>query len=120
MNAREWPSEFESGMKSLLGSEWPAFLQSLAESPPTSIRINPAKPCGVDVDTPVPWTQFGAYLPVRPAFTLDPRLPAGPSYVQQASSMSLEHAAPAHAHLEKSPNVPYPCPAPGGNTTPPL
>jgi 16S rRNA C967 or C1407 C5-methylase (RsmB/RsmF family)/NOL1/NOP2/fmu family ribosome biogenesis protein len=117
MNAREWPSEFESAMAGLLGSEWPAFCQTLSERPPISIRINPAKPCGVDTYAPVPWTRYGAYLQSRPVFTLDPRFHAGAYYVQEASSMFLEHVVRTHVDVEKPLNVLDLCAAPGGKST---
>ena len=117
MNVREWPSEFESRMAGLLGSEWTAFRQSLSESPPTSIRINPAKPCGIDANAPVPWTEYGTYLPSRPVFTLDPRFHAGAYYVQEASSMFLERLIRTHVDVEKPLNVLDLCAAPGGKST---
>lgn len=118
MDAREWPSEFESALKGLLGDEWPAFRQCLSETPPTSIRINPAKPCSVNAEaTTVPWTQFGTYLPTRPVFTLDPRFHAGAYYVQEASSMFLEQVIRAHADVGQPLNVLDLCAAPGGKST---
>ncbi|HLT80044.1 MAG TPA: hypothetical protein VKZ86_03395 [Cyclobacteriaceae bacterium] len=117
MNAQGWPSEFESGMAGLLGSEWSALRQSLSEPPPTSIRINPAKPSGAHPGVPVPWTQYGTYLPVRPVFTLDPRFHAGAYYVQEASSMFLEQVIRKHVDVSRPLNVLDLCAAPGGKST---
>src|SRR5690606_6988544 len=83
----------------------------------TSIRINPTKPCTVDADSPGPSAQYGAYLPSRPGFTLEPRFPAGAYYVQEASSMFLEQAVRAHVALGRPLNVLDLCAAPGGKST---
>ncbi len=84
---------------------------------PVSIRLNPFKvippPAG---STPVPWSEYGYYLPERPVFTLDPLFHAGTYYVQEASSMFLEtffkQVAP-----EGPLRVLDLCAAPGGKST---
>ena len=58
----------------------------------TSIRLNPFKPSDLfRQEKPVPWCSTGRYLNERPAFTADPLFHAGSYYVQEASSMFLEH-----------------------------
>lgn len=111
------PSEFESGMRTMLGPDFETFRQSLVQPPPTSIRINPEKASDDGLTHPVPWTRYGMYLPERPVFTLDPRFHAGAYYVQEASSMFLEQALRQHADLEKPLNVLDLCAAPGGKST---
>ena len=60
--------------------------------PLTSVRVNPAKDIGLFTGyEKVPWSTRGFYLPERPIFTLDPVYHAGAYYVQEASSMFLEH-----------------------------
>lgn len=111
------PPEFASGMRNLLGDDYENFIQSLSDIPPTSIRINPDKACGVGLPHSVPWTAYGTYLADRPVFTLDPRFHAGAYYVQEASSMFLEQALRQHADVSQSLNVLDLCAAPGGKST---
>ncbi|MGN1245092.1 MAG: rRNA cytosine-C5-methyltransferase, partial [Muribaculaceae bacterium] len=63
----------------------------------------------------VPWCSHGFYLDERQPFTFDPLLHAGAYYVQDASSMIIEHIV---GQLVTSP-VRYLdlCAAPGGKTT---
>lgn len=61
----------------------------------TSIRLNPFKPSlalEAIKDAPVPWCKDAFYLKERPSFTMDPLFHAGAYYVQEASSMFLQHA----------------------------
>ena len=98
----------------------------------TSIRINPAKwkdpstvlitgadkqalPAG-DLN-PVPWTKYGYYLSARPSFTFDPFFHAGCYYVQEASSMFIEHILRSSIDLSKPLRVLDCCAAPGGKST---
>ncbi len=85
----------------------------------TSIRVNPAKPHGLDVASfePVPWCDTGFYLAERPVFTLDPKFHAGCYYVQEASSMFVAHAIKS-LKLDQEPMVALDlCAAPGGKST---
>lgn len=90
----ELPSDFSDFMRQAMGqAEADALLRSLDEPSPVSVRLNPrkmAQPCWEGAE-PVPWCAEGFYLPVRPAFTLDPLFHAGCYYVQEASSMFLRH-----------------------------
>jgi 16S rRNA C967 or C1407 C5-methylase (RsmB/RsmF family)/NOL1/NOP2/fmu family ribosome biogenesis protein len=67
--------------------------------------------------TPVPWSQYGFYLPQRPSFTLDPFFHAGAYYVQEASSMFLEFALRQTCDLAQPLKVLDLCAAPGGKST---
>lgn len=110
------PSAFTERTRNLLGDEYSAFVCSLDDSQPVSIRINPAKmdvvPVGLDS---VPWSSCGFYLPERLTFTFDPWFHAGGYYVQEASSMFLEQV------IRQYVNDPVRyldlCAAPGGKTT---
>ena len=91
------PANFITSVQSLLGEETDSFLAALAEDAPVSIRLNPAKgrcnPMAFSESVEaVPWSQWGYYLADRPAFTFDPLFHAGYYYVQEASSMFVEHA----------------------------
>ncbi|HVI47634.1 MAG TPA: hypothetical protein VM802_22375 [Chitinophaga sp.] len=95
----------------------------------TSLRLNPLKlataaqqqtvlqalsPAGA---AKVPWNHNGYYLPERPSFTLDPYFHAGAYYVQEASSMFLEHAVRSTVDLSAQLKVLDLCAAPGGKST---
>lgn len=86
-----FPPEFAASVSAEL-------LGSLDGEAVTSVRYNPFKlaampaPGGfLPTGDPVPWCRYGAYLSERPVFTLDPAWHAGAYYVQEASSMFVEH-----------------------------
>ncbi|MFN3299925.1 MAG: methyltransferase RsmF C-terminal domain-like protein [Sediminibacterium sp.] len=87
----------------------------------TSIRLNPFKPCDVlneFIDSRVPWCNEGFYLTERPSFTMDPLFHAGAYYVQEASSMFLQHAVKELIPgSKKGLKVLDLCAAPGGKTS---
>lgn len=93
MSDIQLPSAFESQMISLLGNEeFEGFKAAINQSPRTSIRLNPAKPSSPTWPmAPIPWSENGFFLEERPSFTLDPLFQAGAYYVQEASSMFIEH-----------------------------
>ena len=104
-------------MQQLLGPDYCSFEQALTATPPVSVRVNLQK-LAMPASLPqVPWSASGAYLPVRPLFTLDPLLHAGAYYVQEASSMFLEQAIRQTLDLEQSFQVLDLCGAPGGKST---
>ena len=89
----------------------------------TSIRINPAKKSDPDsyrdrnLKSEIPWTDYGFYLESRPSFTFDPLFHAGCYYVQEASSMFLEHALKQTVDLSKPLRILDLAAAPGGKST---
>lgn len=93
MSEIKLPAEFESQMFSLLGKEeFEAFKAAVNQTPRTSIRLNSAKPFTLNwPNSPIPWSRQGFFLEDRPSFTLDPAFQAGAYYVQEASSMFIEH-----------------------------
>jgi len=110
------------------------FLQKLSGSPgfnaenftkahqipasPTSIRLNPFKPSSIKGDQPVPWCVDGYYLDTRPSFTFDPLFHAGCYYVQEASSMFIDHIL-KHINQTHSDSIKVLdlCASPGGKST---
>lgn len=102
----EVPSDFIQLMQQQLGDQEAAQLLHAitATESPVSVRLNPTKMARIEEAfgedfaltsaelTPVPWCATGYYLPERPQFTLDPLFHAGCYYVQEASSMYIEHA----------------------------
>ena len=107
------------------------YLKAFEEEPPVSIRVNGAVADSEVVGESVPWCRKGYYLPNRPAFTFDPLLHAGCYYVQEASSMFLDHVLrdlqhptpnPQHSphstlHTPHSTKILDLCAAPGGKST---
>ena len=104
------------------------------EPPPVSIRVHSSSSLGEQNATsagrvvdgePVPWCANGYYLSGRPGFTFDPLLHAGCYYVQEASSMFLDHVVSQIKHLlpcraggqEPSLRALDLCAAPGGKST---
>ena len=84
-----------------------------------SIRVNPYKKLrnSLSFSNPlerVPWSEQGYYLEERPSFTFDPLFHAGYYYVQEASSMFIEHV------VRKLVSAPVACldlcAAPGGKS----
>ena len=95
------PEEFTTYTRALMGEErFARFLGALDEPAPVSIRVNPFKAeatpeTGADR---VAWCRGGYYLDSRPAFTFDPLLHAGAYYVQEASSMFIDHVVRQFVH----------------------
>lgn len=87
------PLDFSNRMEQTLGKQrFLKFLHALQEESPVSVRLNPAKTIHpIPGSTSIPWAKNGYYLPERPSFTLDPAFHAGGYYVQEASSMFLDH-----------------------------
>lgn len=111
------PDEFTSRMKDMLGeSEYDQFDKAITSTSPTSIRVNPLKP---SMDIPhgqiVPWCKTGRYLEQRPSFTFDPLFHAGSYYVQEASSMFVNHII--STLISRPSTVLDLCAAPGGKST---
>jgi 16S rRNA C967 or C1407 C5-methylase (RsmB/RsmF family)/NOL1/NOP2/fmu family ribosome biogenesis protein len=115
------PNAFISLTKELLGNEWAKFVQALNEESPVSIRLNPKKinsnllSGNLPLSEQIPWTTDGYYLSNRPSFTLDPLFHAGCYYVQEASSMILEHFV--RNYFPQPAKVLDLCAAPGGKAT---
>ncbi len=87
------PEDFTAQMRTLTGEdELEKLTAALTSTPPTSIRLNPNKPCeGCPQGETVPWCATGRYLAERPSFTFDPLFHAGTYYVQEASSMFVDY-----------------------------
>ena len=119
-----WKHQFLESINGIKGFEKTAFIDAHESTPPVSIRLNPYKPFEVDkvfanpgVLGPVPWCQNGYYLNSRPVFTLEPLLHAGAFYVQEASSMFIDHALRTVLSGMKGLTALDLCAAPGGKTT---
>ena len=110
------PEAFLQRMEAQLGSEYPAFLESLERPRAVALRFNPMKgdrPVLPFVDAPVPWEPEGFYYDPQTRPGLHVYHEAGVYYLQEASAM-----APV-ALLDPKPGerVCDLCAAPGGKTT---
>ena len=110
------PQEFLDRMKTQLGEEFPAFLQSLERPRAVALRFNPLKgnvPSLSFVGQAVPWEPMGYYYDPESRPGLHPYHDAGVYYLQEASAMS------AVALLDPQPGerICDLCAAPGGKST---
>jgi 16S rRNA C967 or C1407 C5-methylase (RsmB/RsmF family)/NOL1/NOP2/fmu family ribosome biogenesis protein len=83
----------------------------------TSIRLNPFKRSVIKSNQQVPWCSEGYYLDSRPSFTFDPLFHAGCYYVQEASSMFINHILHYINKDSDGIKVLDLCAAPGGKST---
>ena len=57
------PENFLFRMRNLLGEEYDSFIQSLSQTPPVSIRLNPCKREETfSSEENIPWSKEGRYL----------------------------------------------------------
>lgn len=92
MNEQIFPENFLASLAGEPGFAHEKFINVHKNiEAPTSIRINPLKKSPVKASGQVPWCSEGHYLDVRPSFTFDPLFHAGCYYVQEASSMFIDH-----------------------------
>lgn len=119
-SVKQLPESFIVQMQADLGTELPEFIDSLAQKPPVSIRINPSKNASkllnVPISAPIAWHTEGYYLSERPSFTLDPAFHAGAYYVQEASSMFIAKALKQVIDFQDVTVLDL-CAAPGGKST---
>ncbi|RFS15442.1 methyltransferase RsmF C-terminal domain-like protein [Emticicia sp. C21] len=113
------PEVFSLQMQHILGEEYQAFVKSLLEPTPVTIRLNNRKKTSEPIATngDVLWHTNAHYLDERPVFTLDPAFHAGAYYVQEASSMFVAEAIKQTVDTSKSLRVMDLCAAPGGKST---
>ena len=110
------PEAFLERMSHQLGTEYPAFLESLERPRAVALRFNPLKgemPALPFVQEPVPWEPMGYYYDPEARPGLHPYHEAGVYYLQEASAMS------AVALLDPRPGerICDLCAAPGGKST---
>ena len=110
------PEAFLDRMKTQLGAQYPAFLESLERPRAVALRYNPLK--GQRPDLPfagngVPWEPMGVYYDPEARPGLHPYHEAGVYYLQEASAMApvtLLDPQPGEKICDL-------CAAPGGKTT---
>ena len=121
----EIPSKFLDRMECLLGEEFPNFKAALGQKPNVSIRLNPNKKSPLNtgennqlkIDSQVPWCRDAFYLQERPSFVFDPSFHCGSYYVQEASSMIIDHIFRSCLNLNQDLKVLDLCAAPGGKSS---
>lgn len=112
------PSAFIESAAELLGyGEAQRLFTALDTPAPVSVRFNPYKLTEQPEGRRVPWSRYGYYLDERPQFTLDPLFHAGAYYVQEASSMFVEHICRSATGGQERLKILDLCAAPGGKTT---
>jgi 16S rRNA C967 or C1407 C5-methylase (RsmB/RsmF family)/NOL1/NOP2/fmu family ribosome biogenesis protein len=118
-NDFNFPKGFIDSLQNVPGFNEENFTEThYTHSSPTSVRVNPYKPTSFINAQPVPWCNNAFYLDSRPSFTFDPLFHAGCYYVQEASSMFIDHIL---QHIYNKDNGPIKvldlCAAPGGKST---
>ncbi|MEN9382825.1 MAG: hypothetical protein RI940_1708 [Bacteroidota bacterium] len=118
------PESFLKSLAGLPGFDRQNFEQAHEiQEQVTSVRINSAKPFDIHEHAflnnvqQIPWCKEGSYLNARPIFAADPLWHAGAYYVQDASSMFIQHIL---NHIVPAPPekiVLDLCAAPGGKST---
>lgn len=112
------PKDFEDYTSRLLGEEEYSLLKTaISEPSPASFRLNGMKWKGAlpSVSGRVPWTMNGYYMDERPTYTFDPLFHAGAYYVQEASSMFIEHIL--RTYIDSPVRMLDLCASPGGKST---
>ena len=116
--------DFLKSINHCAGFERAALVEAHQQSPLVSIRLNPGKvnQRSLVLDdnnllNEVPWCSNAFFLKERPSFTLDPLFHAGAYYVQEASSMFLQHVVNEVLKDGKGNKALDLCAAPGGKTT---
>jgi 16S rRNA C967 or C1407 C5-methylase (RsmB/RsmF family) len=117
------PTPFLDSLAGLPGFDKNAFEQVHAQGEQiTSVRLNKYKQFDFNSHpflkptTPVSWCDQGLYLSERPLFVLDPLWHAGAYYVQEASSMFIQHLL-HQLNMDTTSIVLDLCAAPGGKST---
>lgn len=112
------PQRFIEMMGEVLGDQASLLVEALeGEGQSTSIRFNPYKVSQKPEGRSIAWNRYGLYLEKRPQFTLDPHFHAGAYYVQEASSMFVEHLYRSAVGEKEGVRVLDLCAAPGGKAT---
>lgn len=119
MNELKFPENFLSSLTAEPGFDSESFVNAHNSTEGlTSIRLNPFKKTLIKTGEQVPWCAEGRYLDARPSFTFDPLFHAGCYYVQEASSMFIDHILKYIRPNEEEPiKILDLCAAPGGKST---
>ena len=114
------PAELASLLSSYGAPELDGLTDSLSGEPAVAVRFNSRKPIALPTGlSPIEWCEQGLRLPVRPMFTMDPRIHQGVYYVQDPSSAYFRPLVASLASMLGNKPIAYldACAAPGGKTT---
>lgn len=129
------PDTFLKSLESCEGFDLNGFIEAHNQEPVVSVRMNQLKvehylngkpelasaSEGIfnssNIKGKVNWSSAGMYLKKRPSFTLDPLFHAGLYYVQEASSMFIEHVISNVLSNRENLAALDLCASPGGKTT---
>ncbi|MCC8035865.1 MAG: rRNA cytosine-C5-methylase [Rikenellaceae bacterium] len=113
------PDGFADSLAEILpAGERAELLCALDTPPPAAVRFNPYKLASPPEGEQVPWCRYGFYVDGgRPSFTLDPLHHGGVYYVQEPSSMFIEHIVRQVFPDTQGLRMLDVCAAPGGKTT---
>ena len=112
------PDTLLQSLHTTIGFEQEKFIEAHNSVAPTSIRINLNKGISIEhQEKNVEWSDHSFYLDERPNFTIDPLFHAGCYYVQEASSIFLEHVIRFLKTQRNFELVLDACAAPGGKST---
>jgi 16S rRNA C967 or C1407 C5-methylase (RsmB/RsmF family)/NOL1/NOP2/fmu family ribosome biogenesis protein len=116
------PEPLIKSLKDVAGFNEEQFLKVHASGEQvTSVRFDPLKPTStlnLNISADVPWCASGKYLSERPSFTFDPSFHAGAYYVQEASSMFIDHIVKQlYSPVYFPKKILDLCAAPGGKST---
>lgn len=112
------PQPLLQDLRTVPGFDEASFINAHTIGALTSVRMHPIKGAGINIPgEKIPWCSNGIYLAERPVFTLDPAFHGGGYYVQEASSMFLEHIYKQVVPQTEGLRILDLCAAPGGKTT---
>jgi 16S rRNA C967 or C1407 C5-methylase (RsmB/RsmF family)/NOL1/NOP2/fmu family ribosome biogenesis protein len=115
---KQLPEQLLNDLKQVKGYDEAAFIEAHHNPAVTSVRLHSLKSSNAFVNAEhVPWCSTGRYLNERPLFTVDPLYHAGAYYVQEASSMFLDHLFRTVFPERSNMRVLDLCAAPGGKST---
>ena len=112
------PKEFEEKMQTLLGEEYPTYIDSFANKYGQTFRVNqlkiqPAELFRRFAVKPVPWCENGFYYEGKERLSLHPYYYGGAYYIQEPCAMAPASFLP----VKPGDRVLDLCAAPGGKTT---
>lgn len=113
-----FPINFLDSVKHCQGFNEQQFIDSHNLPANISVRINPTKKISqFNLNEKVLWCDEAYYLTEKPQFIFDPLLHAGCYYVQEASSMFLQHALKLHVDFSNRQVALDLCASPGGKSS---
>lgn len=116
---QQWPDSFLQQSKALFKDDFESFINALDNPALTHVRFNKFKRVEptFNIGKKIEWCRDAYTLQERPSFIADPVFHAGAYYVQESSSMFLEHVLLHLLSTNSVNSVLDLCASPGGKTT---